>query len=101
MHDTRTDDVTFPSNKAVMYEMTDWHDEYPDDVNAPTPSADAGSTNVLAADGAAKYRARADATMPVGIVSLPPPYVYYPPDDPLRVLDAYNLTFDGVHGRDW
>ena len=102
MHGTRADDVLFPSNKAVMYEMTDWHDEYPDSVNSQLPSADAGSTNVLAADGSAAYRARADATMPVGIVNLPPPYVYFPPNDPLRLAtDAFNLTRDGVHGRDW
>lgn len=76
----RTSEVAYPSNKALMY---DDHWLWVGRAAMTTPSG------VLAADGAAAFRAAADATPPV--------------EHPWRVSAAfiYADTPDGVHGRDW
>ncbi|TVQ62195.1 MAG: prepilin-type N-terminal cleavage/methylation domain-containing protein [Phycisphaerales bacterium] len=76
----RTSEVAYPSNKALMY---DDHWLWAGRAAMTIPSG------VLAADGAAAFRAAADATPPV--------------EHPWRVSAAfiYADTPEGVHGRDW
>lgn len=102
MRVTRVSEMLFPSQKAVLYDSSAWHDPIAHPDAGPSRPGYSRSHSVLAGDGSVAHRRRSDSTLPVMFTNLPAGNWFDGIEDFLRrEAAAFNLTRDGVRGRDW
>lgn len=104
MRVTRAYEMQIPSYKATLHEWWPWHDQRGHDDRAHSGAGVFPLQSVLAGDGAVAFRSKGDARLPVVMTGVPAPWGFREPDlpDEVRLLvEAYNLTRNGVAGQDW